>query len=265
MRREPGAEARAYPRRGGQIGGQREEEPPLRGDRSATQIVLLAGRDHSAQCAPDGRRPHALAAERGITRMPHPKCANGCRRPTVDRRRLSSASREDAVSVEPLPSLDRSTLRERALEPLRAAITSGQLPARGPPRRGGAGDTPRREPGDGPRGAAPPPAGGAGHRGQPRDAAGEHGVAEGGPRAVPRARGAGRARRQPRSSPRRGGTRRWRPCARRWTSSPTPTGRTSRRTWRPTSASTSCCARCRATRCWWRPGATSRVESGSRS
>jgi DNA-binding GntR family transcriptional regulator len=30
------------------------------------------------------------------------------------------------VSAEPLPSLDRSTLRERALEALRAAITSGQ-------------------------------------------------------------------------------------------------------------------------------------------
>jgi DNA-binding GntR family transcriptional regulator len=30
------------------------------------------------------------------------------------------------VTVEPLPSLDRSTLRERALQALRAAITSGQ-------------------------------------------------------------------------------------------------------------------------------------------
>jgi hypothetical protein len=30
------------------------------------------------------------------------------------------------VSAEPLSSLDRSTLRERALEALRAAITSGQ-------------------------------------------------------------------------------------------------------------------------------------------
>jgi len=33
--------------------------------------------------------------------------------------------REDAVSLEPLASLDRSTLRERALDALRAAITSG--------------------------------------------------------------------------------------------------------------------------------------------
>src|SRR6187551_2352719 len=32
----------------------------------------------------------------------------------------------DIMAVEPLPSLDRSTLRERALEALRAAITSGQ-------------------------------------------------------------------------------------------------------------------------------------------
>ena len=30
------------------------------------------------------------------------------------------------MSIEPLPSLDRSTLRERALEALRAAILSGQ-------------------------------------------------------------------------------------------------------------------------------------------
>ena len=30
------------------------------------------------------------------------------------------------MSVEPLASLDRSTLRERALESLRSAITSGQ-------------------------------------------------------------------------------------------------------------------------------------------
>jgi DNA-binding GntR family transcriptional regulator len=38
----------------------------------------------------------------------------------------STRQKESPVSVEPLPSLDRSTLRERALRALRSAITSGQ-------------------------------------------------------------------------------------------------------------------------------------------
>ena len=44
-------------------------------------------------------------------------------------------------------------------------------------------------------------------------------------------------------------------------SPPTATA-TSRRSWRPISASTCCCARCRGTRCSSRPGATSRAGSG---
>src|ERR687890_1383716 len=39
---------------------------------------------------------------------------------------MLSVIERSCVSVEPLSSLDRSTLRERALEALRAAITSGQ-------------------------------------------------------------------------------------------------------------------------------------------
>ena len=37
---------------------------------------------------------------------------------------------------------------------------------------------------------------------------------------------------------------------------------TSRPSWRPTWASTCSCAGCRATRCWWRRGATLRAASG---
>ena len=70
------------------------------------------------------------------------------------------------------------------------------VPAGRPPRRGRAGRPPRGEPRDGARGVAPPAAGGARHGGQPQHAAGEHGLPEGGPGAVPGAGGAGGARRR---------------------------------------------------------------------
>ena len=68
---EPGIDALARFGRGGQIGGQREEELPLGGDRSATQIVLIAGRDHGeiVPLMAEVRtrwRPSEPSSERGI-------------------------------------------------------------------------------------------------------------------------------------------------------------------------------------------------------
>ena len=98
------------------------------------------------------------------------------------------------MTAEPLSNLDRSTLRERALEALRSAITSGQY-------------RPGDHLGEVELAATWASAGArcarrcatcsrkGCDREQPQHAAGQHDLPEGGPGAVPRAGGAGGARR----------------------------------------------------------------------
>ena len=164
---------------------------------------------------------------------------------------------------EPLSNLDRSTLRERALEALRSAITSGQY-----------------RPGDHLSEVAL-----AGHLGVSRGTVREalrhlqqEGLVTAGnrnmlrvstisPKAVRelfRVRAAleGLAVAEIIAS-----TEREKAVAtlrKGLSGCPTATA-TSRRSWRPIWASTCCCASCRATRCSSRRGATSRVASESRS
>ena len=165
------------------------------------------------------------------------------------------------MSIEPLASLDRSTLRERALEALRSAITSGQyrpgdhlgeveLATHLGVSRGTVREALRHLQQEG--------LVTAGNRGMLR----VNSVSPREVRELFRVRAAleGLAVAEIIASPRR--DERGRPrCARPRPSSPTRTG-TSPRTSRPTSASTSCCAGCPATPCSSTPGATSRGGSG---
>ena len=168
------------------------------------------------------------------------------------------------MTAEPLSNLDRSTLRERALEALRSAITSGQY-----------------KPGDHLSEVAL-----AGHLGVSRGTVREalrhlqqEGLVTAGNRNMlrvstispkdvrelfrVRAALEGLAVAEIIASPERDKAV---ATLRKALSRARPTATaTSRRSWRPISASTCCCASCRATRCWSRRGATSRAASASRS
>ena len=108
---------------------------------------------------------------------------------SADVARIGSAKGVEPMSVEPLSSLDRSTLRERALESLRSAITSGRYrPATtsarssSPPTSGSAAARSARRCGISSRKGSSPPAT-AGCCGSAR-------CPHRGPRAVPGPRGA---------------------------------------------------------------------------